>query len=265
MSKEPDTPLNQRTGLAKALSLFSTYGWRGRIGLISPSTNTTLEPEFWRLAPEGVSIHTARVYQAGPQEPSTYRRMADDIATAATLLATAEVDVIAFGCTSCTYFVPPEEIRATMAEKAHCPTVLTADAVVDALRALNVRKVALASPRTEFVTERELKFLASSGFEVVASRSLGLGSTEEERRYIGRVPTETLYRLALSVNRSEADAVFVTCTQLPTLPMIERLEKELGKPVVTSNQATFWRCLQHIGFAGSIKGYGRLLDPQRDA
>jgi arylmalonate decarboxylase len=251
------------SGLAKALSLFSTYGWRGRIGLVSPSTNTTLEPEFWRLAPEGVSVHVARVYQAGPQEPSTYRRMADDIATAATLLATAEVDVIAFGCTSCTYFVPPEEIRATMAEKARCPTVLTADAVLDALRALKVRKLALASPRTEFVTQRELKFLADSGFEVVAARSLGLGATEEERRYIGRVPTEALYRLALSVNRPEAQAVFVTCTQLPTLPMIERLEAELGKPVITSNQATFWRCLQHIGMTAPIKGFGRLLDPLR--
>jgi arylmalonate decarboxylase len=251
---------NERTGLSKALSLYSAYGWRGRIGLVSPSTNTTLEPEFWRLAPEGVSIHVARVYQAGPQEPSTYRRMADDIATAATLLATAEVDVIAFGCTSCTYFVPPEEIRATMAEKAHCPTVLTADAVVDALRALNVRRVALASPRTEFVTKRELDFLASSGFEVVSSRSLGLGATEEERRYIGRVPSETLYRLVASVVRPEADAIFVTCTQLPTLPMIGRLEAEFGKPVVTSNQATAWRCLRHIGFTAPIQGYGRLLD-----
>jgi maleate cis-trans isomerase len=251
----------ERTGLSKALSLFSTYGWRGRIGLVSPSTNTTLEPEFWRLAPEGVSIHTARVYQAGPQEPSTYRRMADDIATAATLLATAEVDVIAFGCTSCTYFVPPEEIRATMAEKARCPTVLTADAVVEALRSLNVRKLALASPRTEFVTQRELQFLSESGFEVVASRSLGLGATEEERRYIGRVPSEILYRLAASVDRRDADAIFVTCTQLPTLPMIERLEAELGKPVVTSNQATVWRCLRHVGFTAPIKGYGKLLDP----
>ena len=227
------------TSLAKALSLYSAYGWRGRIGLVSPSTNTTLEPEFWRLAPEGVSIHTARVYQSGPQEPSTYRRMADDIATAATLLATAEVDVIAFGCTSCTYFVPPEEIRATMAEKAGCPTVLTADAVVDALRSLNVKRVALASPRTQFVTDRELKFLAQSGFEVVASRSLGMGATEE--------------------------AVFVTCTQLPTLSMIARLEAEFGKPVVTSNQATVWRCLRHLGYTTPVKGYGRLLDPQAAA
>ena len=253
------------TSLAKALSLYSAYGWRGRIGLVSPSTNTTLEPEFWRLVPDGVSVHTARVYQSGPQEPSTYRRMADDIATAATLLATAEVDVIAFGCTSCTYFVPPEEVRATMAEKAGCPTVLTADAVVDALRSLNVRKVALASPRTQFVTDRELKFLAESGFEVVASRSLGMGATEEERRYIGRVPGETLYRLAASVDRKDADAVFVTCTQLPTLSMIARLEAEFGKPVVTSNQATVWRCLRHLGYTAPIKGYGRLLDPDAGA
>ena len=254
--------VTERSGLNKALGLYSAYGWRGRIGLVSPSTNITLEPEFWRLAPEGVSVHTARIFQQGPQEPSTYRRMADDVATAAMHLATAEVDVIAFGCTSCTYFIPPEEIRATMAEKARCPTVLTADAVVDAMRALGIRRIGLASPRTEFVTERELKFLAESGFEVVAARSLGLGATDEERRYIGRVPSETLARLAASVDRPEADAVFITCTQLPTLPMLARLEAELGKPVISSNQATMWRCLRHIGYNQPIKGYGRLLDSQ---
>ena len=63
-----------------------------------------------------------------------------------------------------------------------------------------------------------------------------------------------------SVVRPEADAIFVTCTQLPTLPMIARLEAEFGKPVVTSNQATVWRCLRHIGFTAPIRGYGRLLD-----
>src|SRR4051794_40815323 len=219
----------ERTGLGKALSLFSSYGWRGRIGLIAPSTNTTLEPEFWRMAPEGISIHVARVHQAGRQgDPASYQRMADGIGDAAMLLATAEVDVIAFGCTSCTYFVPPESVRAAIVERGLCPGILTADAVVAALRALEVRRIAVAGPRTREVTEREVGFLAEAGFEVVGASYLGLGATEEERRYIGRVPVEVAARLALRADRPAAEAIFISCTQLPTLAVIARLESELG-------------------------------------
>ncbi len=260
-SKNTAPPQNdERTGLGKALSLYSAYGWRGRIGLISPSTNTTLEPEFWGMAPEGVSIHTARVHQAGRQGlQSSYQRMADGIATASTLLATAEIDVITFGCTSCTLFVPATEIRNTMARHAGCPTVLVADAVIAALQALQIEKVAVIGPRTELVTHKEVQFIRDSGFDVVSSSCLGLGATEEERRYIGRVPPETLIRLAQRADCDAAQAVFVSCTQLPTATMIDRLEQELGKPVITSNQATLWACLRAIKFDTPVSGYGVLL------
>lgn len=249
----------KRTSLSKALSLYSTYSWRGRIGLIAPSTNTTLEPEFARMTPDGIGVYVSRVYQAGRQEQSSYERMAADIGTASTLLATSEVDVIAFGCTSCTYFVSPDAVKATMRKMAGCLPILTADAVLDALRALKVKRIAVIGPRTEFVTEREVQFLADAGFDIAASRCLGLGATEEERRSIGRVPPEVAFRLAMSVNRPDVEAVFVSCTQLPTLGIIEPLEQALGKPVITSNQATFWRCLRAVNFTGPITGFGRLL------
>jgi arylmalonate decarboxylase len=251
---------SERTGLSKALSLYSAYGWRGRIGLIAPSTNTTLEPEFSRMAPEGVAVYVSRVHQAGPQGlASSYQRMADGIATAAALLATSEVDVIAFGCTSCTYFVSPEKARDSMRENAGCPPILTADAVADAMRAMDCKRIAVIGPRTEMVTRREVEFLRDAGFEVAASRCLGLGATEEERRSIGRVPPETVYRLALSIDSSDVDAIFISCTQLPTLNVIALLERALKKPIVTSNQATMWRCLREVHFSEPIHGFGRLL------
>lgn len=250
---------SERTGLSKALSFYSAYSWRGRIGLIAPSTNTTLEPEFARMTPQGVAVHVSRVHQAGPQGLASYQRMADGIATAATLLATSEVDVIAFGCTSCTYFVSPEKVRDAMREKAGCPPVLTADAVLDAMRAMKLKRIAVIGPRTEMVTKREVEFLIEAGFAIAASRSLGLGATEEERRAIGRVPPEVVYRLALSVDSPEVEAIFVSCTQLPTLGLIDQLEQTLKKPIITSNQATMWRCLRAIKFSDPVQGFGRLL------
>ncbi|MEO5740365.1 MAG: aspartate/glutamate racemase family protein, partial [Vicinamibacterales bacterium] len=241
--------MTERSALAKALSLYSEYGARGRIGLIAPSTNTTLEPEFWRMAPDGIAIHVARVHQAGPQgDPASYQRMADGVDHAAMLLATAEIDVVAFGCTSCTYFVPAETIRSAIVKRTDCPAILTAEAVLAAMAMLGVRRVAVAGPRTRPVTDLEVAFLADAGLQVVSTECLGLGATEEERRYIGRVPAEVAARLASRADRPEAEAVFVSCTQLPTLGVVARLEAELGKPVITSNQATFWQALRATGY-----------------
>lgn len=235
-----------------------------RIGLVTPSTNTTLEPEFYRMAPEGMSIHAARVFQSGAQEQSSYERMAADIETASRYLATAEVDVIAFGCTSCTYFVDPAPIRATMARETGAPAVLTADAVVDSLRHLGLRRIGLAGPRTEFVTHREVQFLLDNGFEVPAWKCLGMGATDATRRAIGRVAADEVRKLVRSVAEADVDCVFVSCTQLPTAPLIAELEDALGMPVVTSNQATLWACLRACGVTDPIRGFGRLLEEMSD-
>lgn len=232
---------------------------RGRIGLVTPSTNTTLEPELNRMAPPGVTIHAARVLQSGGQQQESYERMAADIETASRHLATAEVDVIAFGCTSCTYFVDSEKIREVMSRETLAPAVLTADAVVEALRAVGAWRVALAGPRTEFVTRREVEFLEAQGFEVVSWRCLGLGATDASRRSIGRVPAQTVRELVKATDVPQADAVFISCTQLRTASLIEEIEQAIGKPLITSNQATLWQCLQACGLKDSIEGFGQLL------
>ncbi|MCF3934777.1 aspartate/glutamate racemase family protein [Acuticoccus sp. M5D2P5] len=250
--------IDTRSGLAKAMSYSSPYGYRGRIGLIAPSTNTTMEPEFSLVLPSGVSLHTSRVHQSGGQEPASYRRMADHVGGAAAHLATAEVDLVTFGCSSCTYFVSPQEIAESITENAGCPAVLVLDAVIAAFGAFGAKRIGLVTPRTSFVTEREKAFLMARGLDVRRSTALGLGSDEEERRAIGRIPPNTLYRMAAEV-AEDVDAVFITCTQLATLPVIDDLEARLGVPVISSNQATIWRCLRRIGVHDKITGYGSLL------
>lgn len=229
--------------------------------MICPSTNTSIEPEFHMMAPGGVAIHVARAFQDGPQEPALYRQIADNVALASRDLGSARVDVIAFGCTSCTYFIPAEEIRNTISEHSGgAPAVLTADAVVEALRAVGARRIALATPRTDFVNRRETEWLIEQGFEVVSVKGLQLGETAMERANIGRVPAEAAFRLGTAVDCPSADAIFISCTNLPSLPIAARLELELNKPVITSNQATFWRCLRIMGSNVCVPGFGRLLE-----
>ena len=244
--------------MADSLPAAGPYAGLGKIGLICPSTNISIEPEFHRMAPAGFSVHVARAFQDGPQAPALYRQIAENVEGAARDLGSAGVQVIAFGCTSCSYFFPGEVLTEAMTRKTGAPAVLTSDAVVAGLRALGARRIALATPRTDFVNRRETEWLTEHGFDVVSVEGLQLGKTASQRAGIGRVPPAATYELARRVDRPEAEAVFVSCTNLPSLDLIERLEDELGKPVVTSNQATFWRCLRAMGSAIALEGYGRL-------
>ncbi len=244
----------------KAVSMYSPYGWRAKIGLIVPSTNTINEPEFWRLAPEGVTIHTDRVLLKGKATEKSYFEMADALAQAAERLATAEVDVVAYGCTSGSIICPLPELLERMSAQTRTPATAAAGAVTMALRALGARSVAVATPYVGFVNESERQFLVDAGFHVTSLLGLELGETQEERRGIGRVPPQQVYRMAKAADRPDADAIFISCTNLATLDVIAAIERDLGKPVVTSNQACFWACLRLLGLPTAIDGHGRLLE-----
>jgi len=243
----------------KAVADYRPYGWRGKIGLIVPSTNTINEPEFWRLAPKGVTIHTGRATLLGKATEESYFKMAEAVKVAADDLATAEVDVVAYGCTSGSIVCSLQDIVADLQQRTKVPAIATAGAVVAALRALGARKVAVATPYVDFVNDSEIGFLQDYGFEVTSMHGLRLGETQEERRGIGRVPPEHVYRMALATNRPDADAIFISCTNLATIDMIQQIETDLGKPVVTSNQSCFWACLRMLGLRDRIEGYGKLL------
>ena len=107
----------------KAVQMYSPYGYRAKIGLIVPSTNTVNEPEFYKMAPCGVSVHTARIMLLGKTTKESYFKMGEDTSRAATELATAEVDVIAWGCTSGGVVLSHEEIESTIIEASNIPAV----------------------------------------------------------------------------------------------------------------------------------------------
>ena len=253
----------------KAVSLYHPYGWKAKIGLILPSTNTINEPEFWRMAPPGVTIHTSRVLLLGKATEESYFKMASAIDRTAEELATAEVDIVAYGCTSGSIICPLPQLLKQMSDQTNTPAVVTAAAVVAALRALGVQRVALGTPYMDFVNQAEVKFLEDYGFKVTAMHGLQLGETQEERRGIGKVPPEAVFRLARLIDRPEAQAIFLSCTNLASIDVIAEIEQELGKPVVTSNQACLWACLRMLGIRTAITGFGHLhehcLDPMTEA
>jgi maleate isomerase len=218
-----------------------------------------MEPEFWRMAPEGVSVHTSRV-RLSEVTPEALRLMASEVVRAAEELTTAEVNVIVYGCTSGSLLEGvewEERLRREIRERAGVEAITTAQAVVEALRALGIRRVAVATPYIDEINSRERSFLERSGFTVVRIRGLGIVRNTD----IGRQPPWVAYRLAKEVAREagrSADGVFISCTNFRTIEVIELLEAELQLPVVSSNTASMWLALRTLGIRDRLS-YGRLL------
>lgn len=241
------------------MASYSPYGWRAKIGVIVPSTNVCTEAEWAKVLPEGISMHVARALLTGATSQESYDRMAGSAETAAAELGTAEIDLVSFVCTSGSFMVDPVQLNGKLSALAEASSTTTADAVLAAFSTLDISRVALATPYIDLVNNVEIEFLRRNGIDVVASSGLQLGTTREERRLINRVPPEVVYRMALSIDRPEAQAIFLSCTALPTLSMIDRIEQRLGKPVIASNPTTLWHCLRTLGIKDRVSGYGLLL------
>jgi maleate isomerase len=232
-------------------------GWRARIGLIVPSSNTTAEPELSAAAPAGVSVHTARM----PLENVTaddLDTMADRAVECAELLRHADVDVVAYGCTTGSLLHGhgfDAELEAEIEATADCPTVATALSVERALDALGCQRIALATPYVEDLTRREVEYLEASDREVVAVDGRGI----EANTAIGSLTAEDAYRqvTALLAEADEPDGVFISCTNYPSLSVVRTLEADIGLPVVTSNAATVWDALRTVS-VDVEDGLGRL-------
>ncbi len=231
------------------------YGLRLRIGLLVPSSNTTMEPDFHRMAPKGVSVHTARM-RLDEVTPDGLIRMADDAERGAALLATAGVDVIVYGCTTGSLVGGvkwEESLVRSIHENTGVLAMSTSGAVVEALRALSARRVGVATPYTDVLNRLETEFLEDHGFQVASIEGLRLVNNLE----IGRVERGVIEGLVEAV-AGEADTIFVSCTNLPAIDLIDGLERRHGRPVVTSNQASLWAALRD-SIVKEITGYGELL------
>ena len=240
---------------------YRPYGRRAKIGLIVPPTNTVNEAEWARMAPGGVTIHVTRMrLHADAQSPEGERQLYADIERATRDLAAASLDAIAYGCTAGSMVMPLAQLTDYMAGIAGVPCVATAPSLVHACRALGVARVALATPYHDTLNEHERHFLAQNGIAAVALKGLGIGAGgPHEYVRIARVTKEAVLAHARSVDRPEAQALMISCTDFATLEAIPDLERALGKPVVTSNQATFWAALRAARIDDRLPLFGRLF------
>ena len=234
-------------------------GWRAKIGVITPEVNTVSEPEFNRMAVDGVTFHFSRMPIHRHPEEDDYQTLFDDLDCHAGALANCGLDVITYNCTVGSMACPADKLLPRLRQSGDAEPVATAPAVLEALRVLNVRRIGLATPYPAQVNEHEKEYLAERGIEVVAMAGMEFRESQVEGRSFAAVSPADIFDHVLAVDRPEAEAIFISCANFGSAGIIQNLEDRLEKPVISTNSATCWASLRAAGITDSVVGYGRLL------
>jgi maleate cis-trans isomerase len=213
-----------------------------------------MEYETQRMAAAGTSIHVMRIAHTADTEENIIW-MGTQVPSAAKLLAHAKVDVICYGCTGGGFIKGPgydQQVCAEIKAATGITGTTTIVGVTDALRAFDAKRICVASPYEPWLNEKLRVFLHQSGFEVLDIKGLGTQAHASVR-------SEEVEDLVCSVDRPQAQAIFISCTNFGTLDIIESLEQKLGKAVVTSNSASMWKMMRLAGDTRAVPGGGLLF------
>lgn len=232
------------------------YGTRARLGMLLPSRNQAAEPQFNAMLPTGVSLHTTRLKLRGSSEADLLA-MTERVEEAAQLVADSGAGLIVFHCTAVTTFSPDLErsIKERVARASGKPTTTTAEAILAALKTLGAQRIVMLSPYTEAVNAREAAFFRSAGFEILGYAGLDC----PDANAMMAVPPARWREFAREHKSEDAQAYLISCTTVRSTDVIEDMERELGRPVITSNTAVAWHCLRSMGIADKVTDFGCLL------
>jgi maleate isomerase len=231
---------------------------RAALGLIVLATDITLEHEWHQMVRlDGVATHTSRLYNAAAINPQTLAAMEKDLAGATALLRPDErIDVVSFGCTSGTMVIGEEQVFARIREArpgVACTSPITA--ALAALQTLGAKRIALLTPYVESVNNWMCDYIEARGVAVPVFGSFN----HEDDNEVARIDGPSLAAAVAQLGTQDVDAVFVSCTSVRVAHLIDALERKLGKPVISSNQAMIWHTLRLAGIQDALPGWGRLL------
>lgn len=233
------------------------YSWRAQIGVIAPSVSPNIERDFARFAPDGVGVATTRIEFSGNPIASELQKMVDRLSITASIYKSMPHDCVVFGCTSGSLIGGmnfDKQCCKTIEEACGCKGLTTSTAVLEAFSCLKTGTTAVLTPYPDETNNLERQFLEDNGIHVTCIT--GMKFKEPRICYIG---PETVYQHIKQLNLAGAESIFISCTGLNVLDIIEDIETDFGLPVITSNQSTLWSALRHSRVKTRIPYLGKLL------
>ncbi|MGH6769293.1 MAG: maleate cis-trans isomerase family protein [Xanthobacteraceae bacterium] len=230
---------------------------RARIGFIIPSSNRMIEPQMQRYMPAGVVPHFSRIGMTN-RHKAPLEELIPRITAAADLLADSKCDVTVLQCTGTSMSGGVDMDRRVVAEIEKVsgrPALSTASALNAAFAILDAKRLVFISETKQADHDKKLAYLREAGYDIVADKAASLAGTDA----YCTTPPAFWYDLAIGMRNDSADAYFISCSNIQSIDVIEDLERDLSKPVVTSNQAAIWCSLRAAGIRDEVRGLGALF------
>ena len=229
-----------------------------RVGLIALSTDFTIEQDFRKICHMlPVDIFVNRIPFENPLNQENYLKMINHLEeVVGNILPGEKIDVVAYGCTSGTVAIGDEKISLKIQKaKPNCYTTTPITASLKAFEKLNMKKIAVLTPYPKKVNETIFNYLINNNIEVESFSSFNLNYDSE----IAQVKPENIIDQISEINLDDVDGLFVSCTALKIVDVLDKAEQKFQTTIVSSNQAIIWDCLRLIKVNTSIKGFGKLL------
>lgn len=231
---------------------------RARIGFICVANAGLTEGDMFAMRPQGVGLGFTRVRMRVDCTLESLSGMEDDLDESISTLfpGRQDIDVLCYNCTAGSFVIGEDKIVAKIrAVRPGVQATTLLSGVTAALRAVGAKRIAVGTAYTADINALEAAYFGDNGFEVVNMAGLDLLIDAD----MNRVSPDYLCTFAKSVDRPQADAVFISCGALRSTEIVDRLEQQLGKPVISSNQASLWNCLRLAGIEDRMDGFGSLL------
>jgi|TARA_X000000950_G_scaffold176120_2_gene213997 maleate isomerase len=229
-----------------------------RIGLIALASDFMIERDFINVIKDrDIDFFVNRIECFNPLTKNNLIKMSNKVTEVTKdILPDQDIDCVVYGCTSGTIAAGHNSIEKKIkAAKPMADVTTPSTAAIKALKKLNINKISIFTPYTKKLNDEVLKYFDDEGFEITSNSYFDIKSDFD----IGKIDQNYLYQVLSKINLKGADALFVSCTALPVLPLIDKLEKKLDTTVLSSNQALIWDTLEKINKNNSVEGFGKLF------
>ena len=230
-----------------------------KVGLIALSTDQTIEGDFNNICKNlPLEIFINRIHNQNPLTKENLLKMQDDLESVTNkILPDEKINTIAYGCTSGTIAIGENKVKEKiLSAKPGCYVTTPVTSTMKAFKKMNIKKIALFTPYPDVINKTILDYFTKKNIEVLSFASLNLNLDSE----FANVDPDYILEISSKLETKNVDALFISCTALPVLNILDQLEQKIQKPVLSSNQTLIWDTIRSVGYKSGIKGFGKLLE-----